>query len=174
MLTTNQKGAIAEARITAAAIAVGIEVYRPAMEGGRYDMIFGADEQLIRVQCKWAPLQKGVVIIRGYSCRRAADGFLKRAYTADEIDAFAAYCAELDTCYLIPVKAVGGSPQISLRVGPPRNNQRLRVRWAKDFEFGASMQLASLGPIAQLGERMHGMHEVVGSSPTGSISSLSC
>ena len=169
MLTTNQKGAIAEARITAAAIGLGIEVYRPAMEGGRYDMIFGTNERLIRVQCKWAPVHKGVVIIRGYSCRRTADGLLKRVYTADEIDAFAAYCESLDKCYFVPLELVGGSPQISLRVGPPRNNQRLRVRWASEFEFGATMPLLANGPIAQLGERVHGMHEVGGSIPPGSI-----
>jgi hypothetical protein len=51
-LTTNQKGAIAEAAITKAAIEPGIEVYRPAIEGGRHDMIFAlSDGRLIRVQC---------------------------------------------------------------------------------------------------------------------------
>ena len=168
MLTTNQKGAIAEARIIAEAIGLGIEVYRPAMEGGRYDMIFGIGERLIRIQCKWAPMHNGAVVIRGYSCRRSADGLLKRVYTADEIDAFAAYCASLDTCYFIPVELVEGSPEISLRVGATQNNQRRRVRWARDFEFGATMPLDANGPIAQLGEHLHGMQKAVGSSPTGS------
>jgi hypothetical protein len=40
MLTTNQKGAIAEAAITKAALELGYDVYRPATEGGRYDLIF--------------------------------------------------------------------------------------------------------------------------------------
>ena len=39
-LTTNQKGAIAEASIAREAIKLGIEVYRPVMEGGRFDLIF--------------------------------------------------------------------------------------------------------------------------------------
>jgi hypothetical protein len=54
VLTTNQKGAIAEARIAAAAIESGADVYRPVVEGGRYDLIFGIADRLLRVQCKWA------------------------------------------------------------------------------------------------------------------------
>ena len=42
MLTTNQKGAIAEMKIAVAAIDLGLEVYRPVVEGGRYDLIFGS------------------------------------------------------------------------------------------------------------------------------------
>ncbi len=38
--TTNQKGAIAESQVAAAAIKLGIEVYTPILEGGRFDMIF--------------------------------------------------------------------------------------------------------------------------------------
>lgn len=52
MLTTDQKGAIAETAIAHAATALGIEVYRPIAEGGRFDMIFLLDEELVRVQCK--------------------------------------------------------------------------------------------------------------------------
>jgi hypothetical protein len=54
-LTTNQKGAIAEAAITRGAVEPCVEVYRPAIEGGRYDLIFAfADGQLMRVQREWA------------------------------------------------------------------------------------------------------------------------
>jgi hypothetical protein len=57
MLSTNQKGAIAETAIAHAAIKLGIEVYRPVAEGGRFDLVFAfADASLARVQCKWTPL----------------------------------------------------------------------------------------------------------------------
>ena len=50
VLTTNQKGAIAEAAITKAAVELGIEVYRPSFEGGRYDLIFAfPDGSLMRI-----------------------------------------------------------------------------------------------------------------------------
>ncbi len=47
-----------------AAVKLGIEVYRPMAEGGRYDLIFGSrGPRLVRVQCKWAARRGGDVII---------------------------------------------------------------------------------------------------------------
>jgi hypothetical protein len=40
VLTTDQNGAIAELAVALEAARLGIEVYRPVQEGGRYDMIF--------------------------------------------------------------------------------------------------------------------------------------
>jgi hypothetical protein len=48
LLTTDQKGNIAETTIVAAAVKLGIDVYRPVGEGGRYDMIFEINERLLR------------------------------------------------------------------------------------------------------------------------------
>ena len=79
-----------------------------------------------------------------------------------------AYCAALDRCYLIPYEAINGMVQISLRTRPARNNQHLGVRLASHYEFGATLPQTRLGPIAQLGERRHGMAEVAGSIPAGS------
>jgi PD-(D/E)XK endonuclease len=166
MLTTDQKGAIAEMAIAWEATRLGIEVYRPMAEGGRFDMIFLLGDELQRVQCKWASRVGDVLIVRCYSCRRAKEGLRKRRYGADEIDALAAYSQELDQCYYLPVEVVAGRFDVRLRIGPTRNNQRRLVNWARDFEFAAT--LSHRGAIAQLGERCHGMAEVVGSSPTGS------
>jgi len=46
-LTTNQKGAIAEMRIAAAAVELDIEVYRPVGEGGRCDLVFDLGGPLV-------------------------------------------------------------------------------------------------------------------------------
>lgn len=111
-LTTNRKGAIAETAIAHHATKLGIDVYRPYCEGGRYDLMFDAGGVLVRVQCKWATVLEDVVAVRTYSCRRGPGGVqLRRSYTEDEIDAVAAYCAELDRCYLVPVSMVAvGTP----------------------------------------------------------------
>jgi hypothetical protein len=114
-LTTNQKGAIAEAAITKLALEHGVDVYRPVVEGGRYDLIFAAGRQLLRVQCKWARIYRDVVVVRCFTSRRARSGLVHRAYTADEVDAIAAYCPELERCYLIPFEAVGASAALHLR-----------------------------------------------------------
>jgi hypothetical protein len=38
-MTTDQKGAIAETAVAHAAVKLGIDVYRPVVEGGRYDLV---------------------------------------------------------------------------------------------------------------------------------------
>jgi hypothetical protein len=166
MLTTDQKGNIAELAIAREAIKFGIDVYRPMGEGGRYDLIFEIGTQLWRIQCKWAPRHGDVVVVRCYSCRRNRDGLLRRKYVAGEIDAFAAYCPDTDRCYFLPFAELPASSQIMLRLAPSKNNQQLGINLAKDYEFAAT--LGSLGAVAQLGERQRGTLEATGSSPVGS------
>jgi len=95
-------------------------------EGGRYDLIIDAGQQLLRVQCKWSPLQGAVVPVRCRSTRRAREGLRARGYTSEEIDAYAAYCPELDACYFIPIHRFPDQGGIHLRVGPAKNAQRGR------------------------------------------------
>jgi hypothetical protein len=166
MLTTDQKGNVAELTIARAAIEVGVDVYRPVGEGTRHDMIFEVGRTLWRVQCKWAPLYRNVIGLRCYSSRRNRDGLQRRLYLAGEVDAYAAYCPDNDRCYFVPFAAFGVRTQISLRLARCRNNQRAGIHWAKDYEFAAT--LAAQGAVAQLGERQSGRLEATGSSPVGS------
>ena len=82
-LTTDQKGAIAESAIAHAAIKIGIDVYRPVSEGGRYDMIFDLINRLVRVQCKWASRYGDVIVVRCASNRRSRYGLVRRPYDAE-------------------------------------------------------------------------------------------
>jgi PD-(D/E)XK endonuclease len=166
-LSTDRKGAIAELAIAKAAVELGVDVYRPVAEGGRYDLIFELADGLVRVQCKWASRYGDVLVVRCYSARRTRDGLIRRPYEPGEVDAFAAYCSDLDRCYFLPYEAFPRRNQIHLRVARTRNNQRLRINWADDFEFGARLARVP-GAIAQLGERLDGIQKVAGSSPAGS------
>jgi hypothetical protein len=159
-LSTNQKGAIAETAIAHAAVKLGIDVYRPVAEGGRFDLIFGLGPNLLRIQCKWATRHGDVVRVAIRTSRHTPRGYVQTKYRHDEIDAVAAYCATLDQCFLLPVSLVGERNSIYLRLAPTRNKQRARLNWAADYQLGA---------IAQLGERVTGSHEVAGSSPASSI-----
>jgi hypothetical protein len=139
MLTTDQKGAIAELAITHAALRLGVDVYRPCAAGGRYDLIFGVGSELFRVQCKWAGLRENVIAIRCYSSRRAPEGYRKRSYTSEQVDLLAAYCPELDRCFLIPIDRVDGRPTVQLRIARAANNQGRGINWADDFDFAATL-----------------------------------
>jgi PD-(D/E)XK endonuclease len=161
-MNTNIKGNVAELKIQAELANLGVPVLTPVTEHERYDLVVQIEGRFLRIQCKWAPLYRGVVCVRNESNRRAAGGFIRRPYTSSEVDAIAAYCEDLDRCFLIPIDVVGSSRQFTLRLEPTRNGQKACLNWAADYELS--------GAIAQLGERLHGMQEVVGSSPTSSTS----
>jgi PD-(D/E)XK endonuclease len=138
VLSTNQLGAITEAEIVSAALKLGIGVFS-AVQDERYDLIFDLHPRLLRVQCKTAVVSGDVVVIRCYSTRRSADGLVKRVYTRAEIDAIAAYCREIDRVFLVSVGRIDGRSHIQLRLCPPRNNQKVGVNWADDFDFAATL-----------------------------------
>jgi hypothetical protein len=167
VLTTDQKGNVAEVAIALAAIELGIDVYWPLGEGGRYDLILDVGGRLNRVQCKWAPRQGEVVVVRCYSARRNRDGLLRRIYAEGEIDAYAAYCEEIDRCFFLPYKEFAGRTQVHLRLSGTNNNQKLGVNWADNFDFAARL-CDDQGAVAQLGERRRGTPKATGSSPVGS------
>jgi hypothetical protein len=151
VLTTDQKGVLAEQAIALEAMRLGLGVFLP-LGDERYDLILDLRPALLRVQCKWALRQGDVVVIRTRRCRRGADGLIHRSYKPGEIDVIAAYCDELRSCYLLPPELSVGRALVQLRLAPCRNNQERLINWASDYEFGAT--LARLrGPIAQLGER---------------------
>ena len=114
-LTTDQKGAIAEAKVTAAAIELCVGVSKP-LAPLPYDLIFDVRGRLMRVQCKWAGLEGDTLAVRCRRCRRGPNGLVHRGYADDKIDAFAAYCADLDTCYFITVDKVARRTMVMLRL----------------------------------------------------------
>jgi prevent-host-death family protein len=166
VLSPDQKGSIAEIEIAAAAIRLGIGVYKPLNDGERYDLILDDGAQLTRVQCKWAVRRGDVVVVTCLSCRRSADGFIRRRYFADEVDAIAAYCQPVDACYFLPAAMISGRSAVQLRLEPPANHQRAGINWADQYTFEATLRPP--GAVAQLEERCHGMAEARGSNPLGS------
>jgi hypothetical protein len=139
-LTPSQKVAIAEAELTAAAIKLGLSVLRPATEGSRYDLMIDLLPEVIRVQCKWARRLDGVLSIRLATSRCTPNGYVRSTYTAREVDAIGAYSPELERCFLIPITEVESGRSVNLRLDPARNNQALRIRWARDYELQASIR----------------------------------
>jgi hypothetical protein len=144
VLTTDQKGAIAEAEIAAAAIRLGVGVSK-TLSPLRYDLIFDVRSELLRVQCKWASQFGNVIVVRCRTCRRGRHGFVRRDYGSDEIDAIAAYCGELGRCFFLPVDRFDRRSAIQLRLTPARNMQRNGINWAEEFAFEARLRTL-LGP----------------------------
>jgi prevent-host-death family protein len=163
--STNHKGNIAEAEIAAAAVRLGIDVLKPLVEQGRYDLVFDVGARLLRVQCKWAPRRGDVIVVNLAGYRFTTHGRIHSTYSNDEIDAVAAYCADLDRCYLLPADLVANMRAIYLRLAPPKNGQRAALNWATAYELS--------GAVAQWEERRYGIPEAGGSSPPSSTTGLS-
>jgi hypothetical protein len=114
----------------------GWAVLEPFGENTRYDLVIDDGARLIKVQCKNGRLRSGAIVFATCSCygHHRNPGRARRSYQG-EIDAFGVYCPDTGGVYLVPVEMCGGTQAI-LRVSPPANNQRLRVRWAADYEIG--------------------------------------
>src|SRR5918998_1096015 len=125
MLSTNDKGAIAEAHIIAAAVELGMGVWRPVVEGQRYDLILEVGDRLLRTQCKWANREGDVVVVRARTSRHTPRGYVYTTYTSREIDGVAAWCPDTAECYFVPIRDIDGRGHMSLRLAPARNNQEL-------------------------------------------------
>ena len=139
-LSSTRKGAMAEASIAAAAIRLGYVVLRPLCEGGRYDLVIDLGGLLLRVQCKWASRRGRVLCVRCITSRHTPRGYLRSTYSADEVDAVAAYAPDPGACYLIPIEEASRRSTLSLRLGPTANNQAANVRWARDYELEQSLR----------------------------------
>ena len=128
-------------RTTLAVMAVfdllGYALYVPFGENTRTDLVVDDGTGLVRVQCKTGRLRDGSVrfaTCSSYAHHRAAR-FTYRDY-AGEIDAFAVFCPQTDTVYLVPIDSVPPKRGAALRVDAPRNNQRRGIRFARDYEIG--------------------------------------
>jgi prevent-host-death family protein len=132
---------------------LGVEVYSPMSEHARADLIFGTDNALYRVQCKSARRKDDVLIIRFVSSWLSNSGYVRRRYTADEIDLVAAHCHELDQNFLIPIELVEGRSAIQLRLAPAKNGQRAAVHFASDFTLSGAVAQLEVAPAWHAGGR---------------------
>ncbi len=63
---------------------------------------------------------------------------MRSKYTADEIDAVAAYCEDFDECYLLPVELFDGNTAAYLRVAPAQ-------KWPAGAAKLCGLSICSLG-----------------------------
>jgi prevent-host-death family protein len=161
----NMKGNAAELAIAAEAAKLGLTVLMPMTEHERYDLVLGIAGRLYRVQCKWGSCDGDTIHVRLTSSYHSPTrGYVTRTYGIDEVDAVAVHCEATAKSYLLPIEEVAGMGFLTLRLSPPRNNQRAALNYAAAYEFP--------GAVAQLEERVAGSDEVRGSSPLSSTVDL--
>ena len=115
---------------------VGMPFAIPFGENTRYDLLVRSGSAFRRVQCKTGRLREGAV--RFATCSSYAHHPNPKTRTRSyqgEIDDFAVFCPELGSVYLVPIEDIPTRNWATLRVDPPRNNQRANVRFAAAYEL---------------------------------------
>jgi hypothetical protein len=126
-------------------------MYVPFGENTRADLIIESEGRLARLQCKTGRLRTGAV--RFATCSfygHHARPKPPRDYIGD-IDAFAVYCPETAGVYVVPIGDVMLRRQGALRVTPPKNNQRRKIRFAASYEIATVRVAATPRPRATAG-----------------------
>jgi hypothetical protein len=130
----------------------GFVVFQPVNANCRSDLLIDAGTRFIRVQCKTARVHDGYIVFHARSIRSNRNRTLCRTYEG-EIDVFMAYCEARDEVYVVPLGQATRT-EVRLRTAEPANNQRSRVRWAKDhlldvmapFHLAQSPRLMAVSP----------------------------
>ena len=131
-MDTQERGNAVEAEILGALIGRGFAVLIPFGGGHPYDLVMHLRaNEFLRIQCKSARRAEGRLLFNSCSTDH---GRGRLPYTG-LADLFGIYCADIPGVFLVPVKEAAGFVS-TLRLTPPRNNQRSRVRLAADYEIG--------------------------------------
>jgi hypothetical protein len=150
MASLKQKGDLAELKVAADLIERGCRLSIPFGEDCDYDLIADYEGRLHRIQVKFTESNGSRILIR---CRSHSltKGKVKQTkyYTASMVDWIAVYDRTSDRCYYCPSTELGsGRSELSLRLTPARNGQRLGIRDANNYvnpDFGSSPMMEPAG-----------------------------
>jgi hypothetical protein len=125
------RGNAAESAVLDALTQRGFGVLVPFGDGQAYDLLvdLGA-ATFLRIQCKTAWPEGGCM---RFNSRATDHGRGPTSYVG-LADVFGVYFPPTRSVYLLPIDVVAGT-DARLRLEPPRNNQRRRIRHARDFEI---------------------------------------
>jgi len=130
-----RKGDTAELAVAADLVRQGHRVLFPFGEDASYDLVVERSASFERVQMKHTSARDGALEVK---CRsQSLTGGRVRAtkrYTSEDIDWLAVYEPSGRRCFYIPASELGtGRNTLTLRLTPPRNNQRVGVRMATAY-----------------------------------------
>ncbi|MGH9798770.1 MAG: group I intron-associated PD-(D/E)XK endonuclease [Blastocatellia bacterium] len=130
-LAKSSKGNLSELKVMAAYTQAGFIVSVPFGGGASYDLIVDTGTRLLKVQVKTGRLRNGCVI---FPMQRFSGHKKGRRYDPKEFNVFVVYCPDNDSTYAIDFDK--SLSQGRLRCVETRNNQKEKIRWASEFDFG--------------------------------------
>ncbi len=135
MASTKSKGDLAELQVATDLLRRGFKLAFPYGEDNDFDLILCRSGELERIQVKHARSNGHVLEVRCESNSLTNGRVLKRKrYTDRTIDWLAVYDATTQRCYYLPAELLGdGRSRLTLRLTPPRNAQRQKIRMASEY-----------------------------------------
>lgn len=142
-------GNLAEAKVIAALIEQGFDVFRSLSGKASVDLIALKDGQMLRVEVKGTAQEtvRGAHVIRIASTRSNRTRNLVRPFDASSSDILAVYIRALDTVCFISSALLHGRSYVNLREHPNRTSNGL-ISWLVDdlravptFEASANSKL---------------------------------
>ncbi len=146
----NRIGDISQLRVSAALIEAGKFVFQAVGQAGRSDLVFEDERGLFRVQSKTGGIFNGAMFFPTQSLRAARRDTEWKRVARDyqgQIDYFGVFCPDNGKVYLVPIGVANTHSRCYLRLTPPKNNQKKRIRWAREFEIPASPEPELFGTI---------------------------
>lgn len=135
MVALKKKGDLAELKVATDLANRGCCISIPFGEDCDYDLIADKEGVLHRVQVKYTESDGRMILVR---CRSHSltKGKIRRTkhYTAETVDWIAVYDRTSDRCYYMPSSELGtGRCEVTLRLAPALNGQRIGIRDAFDY-----------------------------------------
>jgi hypothetical protein len=139
---TIHRGNAAEAAVLAALARADIPVLLPFGGGLAFDLaaVIPPDERIIRIQVKSGRVRNGCVEFN--SC--STDHGSGRQVYVGKAEVIAVHVHESERLFVVPVESCPTSKGY-LRLDPPKNQQRRRIRLAADYEFDRWVRALCLG-----------------------------
>ena len=111
-------------------------VSKPLTNNARYDLIIEHNGKLYRTQVKTTgAIKDGKMEFATKTTNYSKGNWKSNSYTHDEIDLFFLYCAENNWCGLYIPEDETIPQSLTVRLEPPKNNQRVGIRLAEDYSF---------------------------------------
>lgn len=130
---TKNKGDIGSLKARVRLAELGFTILIPISEHEVFDFVVYKDSQFTRVQAKYRSLENGVVTVPLKTSWADRHGSHIKYLDKEEIDLMTIYCPDTEDVYFVNPSQFENKNAISLRVEPPKNNQRKNVLFAKDF-----------------------------------------
>lgn len=111
-------------------------VSKPLTNNARYDLIIEYNGKLYRTQVKTTnAIKDGKMEFATKTTNYTKGNWKSVAYTHNEIDLFFLYCAENNWFGLYIPNEETIPQSLSIRLEPPKNNQKVGIRLAEDYSF---------------------------------------